>query len=94
MDATERARLRALCSVDDDPVRVLRADLADLLDAIDAAERERDALRAKVKRLRAALFDAWCDLGSPGDGWDALDMTEAEYRAWIGEPAETVGGGG
>ncbi len=58
MDATERARLRALCSVDDDPVRVLRADLADVLDALDAAERERDALRDEVARgVRGADHD-------------------------------------
>jgi hypothetical protein len=49
MDADQRMRLRALCSVDADPVRVHRADLADVLDALDAAERERDDARAVVE---------------------------------------------
>lgn len=53
MDADQRTRLRALCSVDADPVRVHRADLADVLDALDAAERERDDARAEVETLRA-----------------------------------------
>lgn len=53
MDADQRTRLRALCSVDADPVRVHRTDLADVLDALDAAERERDDARAEVETLRA-----------------------------------------
>jgi hypothetical protein len=36
-----------------DPLRVRRADLADVLDALDAAERERDDALAEVETLRA-----------------------------------------
>ena len=82
MDVKERARLRALCEAADDPVRVLRSDLADVLDALDAAEaratereRERDAAQELAyigdHRFPDLTWKARCDEAS-------MDLRRAE----------------
>jgi len=77
MDADQRTRLRALCSVDADPVRVHRTDLADVLDALDAAERDLDVMRRQQAPLLAS-HDALCRAaGLPGAGASAEEMVAA-----------------
>ena len=74
-------------------------DTNELLDRLEAAEKERDALRAKVAEMEKQEPVAWCATDETGTVIEALGMNQSRrfdtalYLAPGAQPAQIAQGG-
>lgn len=84
MDAGEKKRLREFCAGSRKAGSWPNGAMLTLLDALDAAERERDEARREVMRLDDVVAHRWSEHDGKVSLREWMEMSEDVFEAWVG----------